>query len=71
MPRCIVRRRHTVVRSFVGPFGVSVHRFVRSCIFMSGELQVLKVGQYAKSDILVEGFGEVAQALGPEGYCCG
>ena len=48
MPRCTVHPRHTVVRSCVG---LSVHRFlslsVRQIlpIFVSGELQVLKVGQ--------------------------
>ena len=48
MPRCTVHRRHTVVRSCVG---LSVCQILH--IFMSGELQVLKVGQYAKNDILV------------------
>ena len=53
MPRCTMHRRHTVVRSCVGP---SVPRFVGSSDFaylVSGEFQVLKVGQYAKNDILV------------------
>ena len=56
MPRCTVHRRHTVVRSCVGS---SVPRFLGSLvrqilhIFVSGEFQVLKVGQYAKNDILV------------------
>ena len=56
MPRCTMHRRHTVVCSCVGP---SVFRFVGSSvrqilhIFVSGELQVLKVGQYAKNDIIV------------------
>ena len=56
MPRCTVHRRHMVVRSCVG---LSVPRFLgfSVCqilhIFVSGELQVLKVGQYAKNDILV------------------
>ena len=56
MPRCTVHRRHTVVRSCVG---FSVPRFFGSLvcqvlhIFVSGEFQVLKVGQYAKNDILV------------------
>ena len=56
MPRCTMHRRHTVVRSCVG---LSVCRFIglSVCqmlhIFMSGELQVLKVGQYAKNGILV------------------
>ena len=56
MPRCTVHRRHTVVRSCVGP---SVRRFVGSSvrqilhIFVSAELEVLKVGQHAKRDILV------------------
>ena len=64
MPRCTVHRRHTVVRSCVGSsvpqfLGFSVPRFLgfSVCqilhIFVSGELQVLKVGQYAKNDILV------------------
>ena len=56
MPRCTVHRRHTVVRLCVGfsvcPFlGLSVCQILH--IFVSGELQVLKVGQYAKNDILV------------------
>ena len=56
MPRCMVHRRHTVVRSCVGLsvprfLGFSVCQILR--IFVSGELQVLKVGQYAKKDILV------------------
>ena len=41
MPRCTMHRRHTVVHSCVGS---SVCQIVH--IFMSGELQVLKVGQY-------------------------
>ena len=48
MPRCTMHRRHTVVRSCVG---LSVCQILH--IFMSGELQVLKVGQYAKNDSLV------------------
>ena len=58
MPRCTVHRRHTVpvVRSCVGLsvrwfLGFSVCQILH--IFVSGELQVLKVGQYAKNDILV------------------
>ena len=56
MPRCTMHRRHTVVRPCVGPsvprfFGSSVRQILH--IFVSGELQVLKVGQYAKNDILV------------------
>ena len=53
MPRCTMHHRHMVVRSCVGP---SVLRFVSSSvrqilhIFVSSELQVLKVGQ---NDILV------------------
>ena len=49
MPRCTMHRRVTVVRSCVGS---SVRRFVGSTIhqilhiFVSAELQVLKVGQY-------------------------
>ena len=56
MPRCTMHCRHTVVRSCVG---LSVCRFIGLSvgqilhIFMSGELQVLKGGQYAKNDILV------------------
>ena len=51
MPRCTVHRRHTVVRSCVGSsvpwfLGFSVCQILH--IFVSGELQVLKVGQYAK-----------------------
>ena len=48
MPRCTMHCRHMVVRSCVGP---SVRQILHT--FMSDELQVLKVGQYAKSDILV------------------
>ena len=48
MPQCTMHRRHTVVRSCVGS---SVRQILH--IFVSGELQVLKVGQYAKNDILV------------------
>ena len=48
MPRCAMHRRHTVVRLCVSS---SVRQILRN--FMSGELQVLKVGQYAKNDILV------------------
>ena len=48
MPQCTMHRRYTVVRSCVGS---SVHQILR--IFMSGELHMLKVGQYAKNDILV------------------
>ena len=56
MPRCTMHRRHTVVCSCVGPsvpwfFSSSVRQILH--IFVSGELQVLKVGQYAKNDILV------------------
>ena len=47
MPRCTVHRRHTVVRSCVG---FSVCQILH--IFVSDEFQVLKVGQYAKNDIL-------------------
>ena len=56
MPRRTMHRRHTVVCSCVGS---SVLRFLGSSvrqilhIFVSGELQVLKIGQYAKNDILV------------------
>ena len=46
MPRCMVHCRHTVVRSCVG---FSVCQILH--IFVSGEFQVLKVGQYAKNDI--------------------
>ena len=42
MPRCTVHRRHTVVRSCVG---FSVCQILH--IFVSGEFQALKVGQYA------------------------
>ena len=56
MPRCTVHRRHTVVRSCVG-FSVSRFLGFSVCqilhIFVSDEFQVLKVGQYAKNDILV------------------
>ena len=56
MPRCTVHRRHTVVRSCVG-FSVSWFLGFSVCqilhIFVSDEFQVLKVGQYAKNDILV------------------
>ena len=48
MPGCTMHRRHTVVSSCVG---LSVRHILH--IFMSSELQVLKVGQYAKNDILV------------------
>ena len=48
MPWCTMHRRHTVVRSCVS---LSVCQILH--IFMSGKLQVLKVGQYAKNDILV------------------
>ena len=48
MPRCAMHHRHTVVCSC---FGSSVRQILH--IFMSGELQVLKIGQYAKNDILV------------------
>ena len=56
MPWCTVHRRHTVVRSCVGSsvcqfLGFSVCQILHT--FVSGELQVLKVGQYAKNDILV------------------
>ena len=45
MPRCTMHRRHayTVVRWCAGPLVCQILH-----IFMSGELQVLKVGQYAK-----------------------
>ena len=49
MPWCTVHHRHTVVRSCVG---FSVCQILH--ILVSGELQVLKVGQYAKNDILVK-----------------
>ena len=45
MHRCMMHHRHTVVRLSVGS---SVHQILH--IFMSGEHQVLKVGQYAKND---------------------
>ena len=48
MPWCTVHCRHTVVRLCVG---FSVWQIFH--IFVSSELQVLKVGQYAKSDNLV------------------
>ena len=48
MPRCTVHRRHTVVRLCVG---ASICQILH--ISMSGELEALKVGQYAKSDILM------------------
>ena len=54
MPRCMMHRRHTVVRLCVGS---AVPRLLCSLvcqilhIFVSGELQVLKIGQYAKNDI--------------------
>ena len=48
MPRCTMHCRHTVVCSCVGS---SVRQILH--IFVSGELQVLKIGQYAKNDILV------------------
>ena len=47
MPLCTMHRRHTVVRLFVGS---SVRQILH--IFVSGEFQVLKVGQYAKNDIV-------------------
>ena len=55
MPRCMVHRRHTVVclcvRLSVCP---SVLLSVgQMCISMTGELEVLKIGSYAKCDILV------------------
>ena len=52
MPRCTVHRRHTVVRLSVRR---SVSPSVRQTwrISMTGELEVLKIGPYAKSDILV------------------
>ena len=46
MPRCTVHRRHTLVSLCVR---LLVHRFFRSRIFVSNELQVLKVGQHASS----------------------
>ena len=54
MPRRTIHRRHMVVRSCVGLsvcwfVGLSVCQILH--IFVSGELQVLKVGQYAKNDI--------------------
>ena len=48
MPQCTMHRTHTVVRSCVGPLVLQILH-----IFMSSELQVLKVGQYAEYDILV------------------
>ena len=48
MPRCTIHRTHMVVRSCVGS---SVRQILH--IFVSGEFQVLKVGQYAKNGILV------------------
>ena len=56
MPQCTMHRRHMVVRSCVGSsvplfVGLLVRQILH--IFVSGELQVLKVGQYAKHDILV------------------
>ena len=48
MPRCTVHPWHTVVRSCAS---LSVHQILH--IFVSGELQALKVGQYAKKGILV------------------
>ena len=48
MPRCTMHRRHTVVRSCVG---LSVRQILH--IFASGGFKVLKIGQCAKSDILV------------------
>ena len=47
IPRCTMHRRHTVVRSCVSSVCQISH------IFVSGELQVLKVSQYAKNHILV------------------
>ena len=56
MPRCMVHRRHTVVRLCVD-FSVSWFLGFSVCqilhIFVADEFQVLKVGQYAKNDILV------------------
>ena len=48
MPRCTVHCRHTVVRSSVG---LSVCQILH--ISISGEVEVLKVGQCAKSEILI------------------
>ena len=50
MPRCTMHRRHTctVVRSCVG---LSVRQILH--IIASGGFKMLKIGQYAKSDILV------------------
>ena len=56
MPRCTMHCRHTVVHSCVGS---SVPLFLDSSvrqilhIFVSGEFQVPKVGQYAENGILV------------------
>ena len=53
MPRCTMHRRHTVVRSCVGP---SVPRFPVcqiSHIFVSDGFKVLKIGQYVIIDILM------------------
>ena len=48
MQRCTVHPRHTVVRS-------CVRRFVgHMCISMTGDIEVLKIGPHAKSDILVK-----------------
>ena len=47
MPRCTMHRRHTVVCLCVGS---SVRQILH--IFVSSELQVLKIGQYAKNDII-------------------
>ena len=49
MPQCTVNCRHTVVSSCVR--GFSICQILH--IFLSSEFQVLKVGQYAKNDILV------------------
>ena len=52
MPRCTVHRRHTVVRSCVRP---SVRPSVgQMCISMIGDIEVLKIGPHAKSNILVK-----------------
>ena len=48
MPRCTVHRRHTVIRSCVG---LRLRQILH--IFVHGGFKVLKVGQYAKNDILV------------------
>ena len=47
MPLCKVHRRHTVVR-------LCVRRSAsQMCISMTSELEVLKIGPYAKYNILV------------------